>query len=99
PPPSSTLLPYPTLFRSRTYLPASAGVLWLFGGVLDPLMVPWPSTHSGCSFSAVSVVDSLNASLSPSQLSTTKTALKEQPEWVEGDRKSTRLNSSHRTIS
>src|SRR5438067_6873180 len=82
-PPRSTLFPYTTLFRS--------GWEWMWSRSIDPLSL---SSH----FVAVDGGDRVAAGR-PGVRRALRTAEHPVPEQQEPDRKSTRLNSSHVSIS
>src|SRR3712207_8046490 len=84
-PPRSTLFPYPTLFRS-----ALPGLILLFGGLATAIGAV--TAMSAPMLLAVGGIITILGTLA-AQGYFTKEA------WEEGDRKSTRLKSSHANIS
>src|SRR5207248_10651093 len=94
PPPCPTLFPYTTLFRS-------AGTIFWNGpmGVFE-----WPRFAAGTKAVAEAVADASAHTVvggGDSVRAVDELGLAERIDWIStgGDRKSTRLNSSHRTIS
>src|SRR5438034_7065266 len=80
PPPTSTLFPYTTLFRS----------LWNRGGITaEALHVP----------KFVCIVDEIIESYDPADCPLCRDGISVRTDLGKGDRKSTRLNSSHTVIS
>src|SRR5437762_9782315 len=86
PPPTSTLFPYTTLFRSRS-LPVLELAYETYG------------THSPTENSAVLVVHGYTSSHHAAGRNAKGKQGRGVTEGALGDRKSTRLNSSHRCIS
>src|SRR5207248_9382029 len=83
PPPTSTLFPYTTLFRSSQTAATSA----TFSGAI------------GHTYAFYSVVTDNASNVQPTPGAAQASTTVANPNPVDLDRKSTRLNSSHRTIS
>src|SRR5207248_7602470 len=89
PPPRSTLFPYTTLFRSGGHMVNTAKTgLMVVAAVLVALLAGFLWGSSGKS--------TIDRALQRSEL---RNELLEARAGTQADRKSTRLNSSHRTIS
>src|SRR5256885_10975171 len=90
-PPSPTLFPYTTLFRSRRYLPARVPLLKRVGAV---------APQTVCVFDALVWIDGVPvAAVLPADRLGRPLPSWRQCRQLRPDRKSTRLNSSHLVIS
>src|SRR5206468_12073196 len=97
--PRSTLIPYTTLFRSRRQ-PLGAFELFNFSAKIDPVPAMLVQSHRG----VIPDFYGLTTSFTRETLKPADVVLAEEPgapwvKYIHGDRKSTRLNSSHDQIS
>src|SRR5256886_13597023 len=88
-PPRSTLFPYTTLFRSRTFAPAVAGAL-RDGKIDEAIKVAERNKKSHLAKVVTAGLMEFRAHQESGEI---------PGETIEADRKSTRLNSSHSQIS
>src|SRR5207249_12070104 len=93
-PPSSPLFPYTTLFRSLALKALGCRVIWLEGIDVDDSDTSPAGRRRRRGGSAVDCVATLKTRLEPYGLADTLALYA-----LNGDRKSTRLNSSHVSIS
>src|SRR5207248_6849394 len=91
--PAPTLFPYTTLFRSTVGAVLSTRELWSGLVPVKPATSVATARNSYCPSATVLVSKSAENGADVS------TPICVQPDCPAGDRKSTRLNSSHRTIS
>src|SRR5207245_11282090 len=90
-PPQSTLFPYTTLFRSATEI----GELSAFTLARDPSLFEW----SDANYKTPELDDLAVYELQVAEFNDTFDGVIDRLDYLQRDRKSTRLNSSHGSIS